>query len=115
MATALDPRRFRATLRRATLALLAFAGASVLAAADYEIGMRRRPHVIVLDQPGLTGEFPVDAEGMITFPFLGRLKAVVALGGRGRAKADDAAGRRLPEAAAGGWSRSRSSAASGSS
>jgi polysaccharide export outer membrane protein len=56
-----------------TLALCVCASAGGYAA-DYEIGSGDVLHVIVLDQPGLTGDFPVDPEGMITFPFLGRLK-----------------------------------------
>jgi polysaccharide biosynthesis/export protein len=47
----------------------------VAGAQEYEIGPGDVLHVIVLDQPGLTGDFSVDAEGMIAYPFLGRLKA----------------------------------------
>ena len=43
--------------------------------ADYEIGSGDTIHVIVLDQAGLTGDFAVDREGMVTYPFLGKFKA----------------------------------------
>jgi polysaccharide biosynthesis/export protein len=57
------------------LFLVLLAAASLAGADNYEIGAGDVLHVIVLDQPGLTGDFPVDAEGMIAFPFLGRVKS----------------------------------------
>ncbi len=42
---------------------------------DYEVGAGDTLRVVVLDQAALSGEFVVDAEGMITYPFLGRVKA----------------------------------------
>jgi polysaccharide biosynthesis/export protein len=48
----------------------------VLALAQgYEIGPGDVVQVVVLGQQGLSGEFPVDAEGMMFFPFLGKVKA----------------------------------------
>lgn len=41
---------------------------------DYEIGPGDVVSVIVLDQAGLTGEFKVDPEGLINYPFLGKIK-----------------------------------------
>lgn len=62
-------------MRSAGLLLCLLAVLGPLAAEDYEIGVGDVVHVIVLDQPGLTGDFPVDSEGMIAFPFLGRVKS----------------------------------------
>jgi polysaccharide biosynthesis/export protein len=53
----------------ATLGLSASAGDQ-----DYEIGAGDVVSVIVLDQAGLTGEFKVDPEGLINYPFLGKIK-----------------------------------------
>ena len=44
-------------------------------AQEYEVGPGDVLNVIVLNQAGLTGEFAVDAEGFMAFPFVGRLKA----------------------------------------
>ena len=44
------------------------------AADDYEIGPGDVLHVIVLEQAGLTGEFKVDPEGLLSYPFLGKVK-----------------------------------------
>jgi polysaccharide export outer membrane protein len=44
-------------------------------AADYEIGLGDVLHIAVLEQQEMTGDFAVDAQGMVTFPFLGRIKA----------------------------------------
>jgi polysaccharide export outer membrane protein len=62
-------------MRRVALALCLLVGVRPAAAQEYEIGAGDVLHVIVLDQPGLTGDFAVDPQGMITFPFLGRVKA----------------------------------------
>jgi polysaccharide export outer membrane protein len=44
-------------------------------AQDYEIGPADVLNVIVLGQTAMTGEMAVDPDGMLNFPFLGRLKA----------------------------------------
>jgi polysaccharide biosynthesis/export protein len=44
-------------------------------AQEYEVGPTDVLNVIVLGQPTMSGEMPVDAEGMLNFPFLGRVKA----------------------------------------
>jgi polysaccharide export outer membrane protein len=56
---------------------VALLGASSIAVAqgNYEIGAGDMLHVIVLDQPAMSGDFPVDSEGMMSFPFLGKVKA----------------------------------------
>lgn len=65
----------RTHMRRVALALCLLLGVPPAGAQEYEIGAGDVLHVVVLDQPGLTGDYPVDPQGMITFPFLGRLKA----------------------------------------
>lgn len=42
---------------------------------EYEIGSGDVLRVAVLGQPDMTGEFTVDAEGIMSFPFLGKVKA----------------------------------------
>ena len=44
------------------------------AAQEYEVGPGDVLNVIVLNQAGLTGEFTVDPEGFMVFPFIGRVK-----------------------------------------
>ena len=44
-------------------------------AQEYEVGPGDVLGVIVLNQPGLSGDFTVDPEGFMDFPFVGRLKA----------------------------------------
>jgi polysaccharide export outer membrane protein len=44
-------------------------------AQEYEVGPGDVLGVIVLNQPGLTGEFTVDPEGFMVYPFVGRVKA----------------------------------------
>ena len=51
-------------------ALVVSAGAE-----EYEVGPGDVLSVIVLNQAGLTGEFTVDPEGFMVFPFVGRVKA----------------------------------------
>lgn len=46
-----------------------------MAAEDYEIGPGDMVAVQVLGQAALTGDFRVDAEGLINYPILGKLKA----------------------------------------
>ena len=60
------------------LPLLMVIGALVVSAAaaqEYEVGPGDVLNVIVLNQPGLTGEFTVDPEGFMVYPFVGRVKA----------------------------------------
>jgi polysaccharide export outer membrane protein len=42
---------------------------------DYEIGAGDLLHVTVLGQSEMTGDFAVDAEGLLTLPVLGKIKA----------------------------------------
>lgn len=44
-------------------------------AQEYEVGPGDVLGIVVLDQAGLSGDFTVDAEGFLKFPFVGRLKA----------------------------------------
>jgi polysaccharide export outer membrane protein len=46
-----------------------------LAAPEYEIGPADVLNVVVLGQTSMSGEMAVDADGMLSFPFLGRVKA----------------------------------------
>lgn len=63
-------------MRAACLALLTLLTlAPPLLGDDYEVGPGDTLRIVVLDQAALSGEFVVDAEGMITYPFLGRVKA----------------------------------------
>jgi polysaccharide export outer membrane protein len=65
-------------LIRHTLAVLLFAvivSAGEAAEEEYEIGPLDLLRVNVLGQPELSGEFPVATDGMLTFPFLGKVKA----------------------------------------
>ena len=63
-----------ATARLALAGLAVFFG-TVLPAADYEIGPGDVLKVVVLGQADMTGNFPVDAQGMLIFPVLGKVKA----------------------------------------
>lgn len=47
----------------------------VAIAQDYEIGNGDVLKVTVIGQPSMSGDFPVDAEGMLNFPLLGKVKA----------------------------------------
>jgi polysaccharide export outer membrane protein len=63
--------------RQARLLVAAFAFVVAGAgadASDYEVGHGDVLHIAVLDQQEMTGDFAVDPQGMITFPFLGRVK-----------------------------------------
>lgn len=64
-------------MRLATLTgLLLVVGSSARASGDdYEIGSGDVLHVIVLGQDAMSGEFAVDENGIMTFPFLGSVKA----------------------------------------
>src|SRR5262245_47300227 len=63
------PRRFR-------LALALCAAAALAGAQDvYEIGPADVLRIVVLGQDQVSGEFVVDRQGMIQYPFLGAIKA----------------------------------------
>ena len=64
-------------MRCAHLTPLMVIGALVVSAAaqEYEVGPGDVLTVIVLNQAGLTGEFTVDPEGFMVYPFVGRVKA----------------------------------------
>jgi polysaccharide export outer membrane protein len=49
--------------------------AAPTSAQEYEVGPGDVLGIIVLNQNGLSGDFAVDAEGFMDFPFVGRLKA----------------------------------------
>jgi len=49
--------------------------ALVTAADEYEVGPGDVLHVVVLGQPEMTGDFPVNPEGLMSFPVLGKIKA----------------------------------------
>ncbi len=49
--------------------------ATAVPAADYEIGAGDVLKVVVIGQTEMTGAFAVDAEGMLSFPILGKVKA----------------------------------------
>lgn len=60
----------------ALLLIAALAAATPPSAAqDYEIGPDDVLHIVVQGQADLTGDFRVDAEGSISFPILGKIKA----------------------------------------
>jgi polysaccharide biosynthesis/export protein len=65
-------------MRRVALsfALLLFAANPlVFGSDDYEIGHGDVLHLTVIGQAELTGDFPVDSEGMVSLPVLGKVKA----------------------------------------
>lgn len=62
-------------MRGSLLALAVLLGGTALAQETYEIGAGDVLHVVVLGQSEMSGDFPVDREGMLSFPFLGRVKA----------------------------------------
>jgi len=57
--------------------LVAALGAGRAPAQDaaYEIGQGDILHIVVLGQDDMSGDLPVDPEGMLTFPILGKIKA----------------------------------------
>ncbi len=55
--------------------ILALLAVTPPATAGYEIGPGDVVRVEVAGQEGLSGDFPVNAEGMMFFPFLGKVKA----------------------------------------
>jgi polysaccharide biosynthesis/export protein len=54
---------------------LAAACPTVSGADDYEVGPGDVIHLTVVGQAELTGDFPVDSEGMMSLPVLGKVKA----------------------------------------
>jgi polysaccharide export outer membrane protein len=59
-----------------TAVLVALVSSCVLATGqEYTIGVADVVHVAVFGQPEMTGDFAVDGDGFINFPFLGKLKA----------------------------------------
>jgi len=64
---------------RAVCAVLGFAATQSAAQssrqADYEIGPGDVLKVVVIGQAQMTSDFPVDTEGMVNFPILGKIKA----------------------------------------
>jgi polysaccharide export outer membrane protein len=60
---------------RAALATVLCTAALLLAQEIYEIGPSDVVKVVVLGQDQMSGEFTVDRQGMIQFPFLGSVKA----------------------------------------
>jgi protein involved in polysaccharide export with SLBB domain len=67
----------RTSLVLALTALIFFATEPTPAqsGADYEIGAGDVLKVVVVGQAEMTGSFTVDAEGMVNFPILGKIKA----------------------------------------
>lgn len=63
------------TLLRLIAALLAAAVSGAAAQTDYTIGPQDVLTITVYDQADLSGKFPVDADGSLTFPLLGRVTA----------------------------------------
>ena len=57
------------------LVALAFPSIPAAAAADYEIGPGDVLRISVLGQNDMSGDFTVDADGMLPFPVLGKIKA----------------------------------------
>ena len=63
-------------MRSLSVLLAALAIASGAGAQEtYEIGPGDILRVLVLGQPDMSGQMPVDPEGMLTFPILGKVKA----------------------------------------
>lgn len=64
------------TMRSMFVLCATLACAAVVSAEDtYEIGPGDILRVLVLGQPDMSGQMPVDPEGMLTFPILGKVKA----------------------------------------
>ena len=65
-------------LRRSFAVLLPFLALGLplaAAAPNYEIGAGDVLQVLVLGQPALSGDFAVGTDGMLSYPFIGRVKA----------------------------------------
>jgi polysaccharide biosynthesis/export protein len=64
------------TMQRMIVLCAALAAAPALSAQEaYEIGPGDILRIVVMGQPEMSGEMPVDAEGMLAFPLLGKVKA----------------------------------------
>jgi polysaccharide biosynthesis/export protein len=61
--------------RAAALLFSALLSVAVLFAEDYDIGPLDVLRIGVLGQPEMSGEFSVEADGLLSFPFVGRVKA----------------------------------------
>jgi polysaccharide biosynthesis/export protein len=59
----------------ALLAAVSLLSTTTSGAQDYEIGPADVLNVTVLSQPAMSGEMLVEPDGMLNFPFLGRVKA----------------------------------------
>jgi polysaccharide export outer membrane protein len=59
----------------AALCALALSVGNLHAQEGYEIGPGDTVHVLVLGQDDMSGDMPVDQEGMLAFPILGKIKA----------------------------------------
>jgi polysaccharide export outer membrane protein len=57
------------------LVCAASAGAQGAQPGEYEIGSGDVISVVVIGQPQMTGNFPVDPQGMVNFPILGKVRA----------------------------------------
>ncbi len=62
-------------MARVPLLLLVALAATAAAADEYAIGVGDVLHVAVLGQAEMTGDFAVDGDGAVAFPFLGKVKA----------------------------------------
>jgi polysaccharide export outer membrane protein len=76
----MSPVTTKCRLRREILTALLCLGLSMFAsdrlvADDYEVGPGDVLHIAVFGQQDMTGDFTVDAQGMLSFPFLGHVKA----------------------------------------
>jgi polysaccharide export outer membrane protein len=58
-----------------SLLILLLAGRPAGAQDNYEVGPEDILAISVLAQPGMTGDFTIDRDGMLTFPALGKIKA----------------------------------------
>jgi polysaccharide export outer membrane protein len=58
-----------------SLACATVAGAQAAQPDEYEIGSGDVISVVVIGQPQMTGNFPVDPQGMVNFPILGKVRA----------------------------------------
>jgi polysaccharide export outer membrane protein len=47
----------------------------VIASSNYRIGPQDQLLITVVDEPELTGKFPVDTDGMFSYPYLNRVRA----------------------------------------
>jgi polysaccharide export outer membrane protein len=48
---------------------------AVIASSNYRIGPQDQLLITVVDEPELTGKFPVDTDGMFSYPYLNRVRA----------------------------------------